>query len=79
MILLSGSGTLRTILILLIIWQVLRLWMRMRAPAANKGSGPGWGAADPRAKGEVRIERADDPRSARQQGRVEDADFEEIK
>jgi hypothetical protein len=79
MLLLSANGTLRTILILLILWQLLRMWMRVQANARGGGQGSNWSAPDNRPKGEVRIERTDDPRTARQQGRVEDADFEEIK
>lgn len=79
MLLLSANGTLRTILILLILWQLLRMWMRIQANSRGTGQGSNWTPPDNRSKGEVRIERADDPRTARQQGRVEDADFEEIK
>lgn len=77
MVLLSASGTLETILILVIIWQLLRIWMRIQAGANARGTN--WTAPDSRSKGEVRIERVDDLRNTRQQGRVEDADFEEIK
>jgi hypothetical protein len=74
LILLSASGTLRLILILLVIYLVLRVIMRSR----NNGKPPGgqWTNDASRPKGEVRIERPNDPRS---RGNVEDADYEEIK
>ncbi|HMN04347.1 MAG TPA: hypothetical protein PKD45_01355 [Flavobacteriales bacterium] len=79
MYLLSANGTLRTILILLVIWQVLRLWMRLRGEAQG-GAGAGrWTMGPERPKGDIRIERVDDPRNARPDMLAEDADFEEIK
>ena len=78
MLLLSATGTLRLILILLIVWLLLRAWMRSRTPAQGKPPGTHWSAPDARPKGEVRIERTETTRRA-QQGPVEDADFEEIK
>jgi hypothetical protein len=78
MLLLSATGTLRLILVLLIVWLLLRAWMRSRQPQQGKPPGTHWGAPDQRSKGEVRIERTEPMRKA-QQGPVEDADFEEIK
>lgn len=71
----SLNGTLRTILVLLALWWLIRLFMRTRRQ-------PTAGHARPseRPKGDVRIE---DPRkdqsSAMPSGRIVDADFEEIK
>lgn len=79
MVLLSASGTLETILILVIIWQLLRIWARIQAGAKANAQGTHWTSPDNRSNGDVRIERTDDPRNARQQGRVEDAEFEELK
>jgi hypothetical protein len=77
MILLSGAGTLRTILILIIVWFLLRAYLKSRQPATG-ARGTSWQPPDARQKGEVRIER---PGSGARgpQGAVEDADFEEIK
>lgn len=77
MVLLSFTGTLRLILILLIIWLVLRMIMRARG-GGQPPAGTHWAPNDGRAKGEVRIERPAD-RPPRPQGPVEDADFEEVK
>ena len=78
MLLLSANGTLRTILVLLIVWLLLRAYMRSRQPSQGKPPGTHWSTPDLRAKGDVRIERPE-PASRAQQGPVEDADFEEIK
>jgi hypothetical protein len=78
MFLLSANGTLRTILVLLIVWLLLRAWVRSRQPVQGRPPGTHWSAPDNRAKGEVRIERTESAPHARQ-GPVEDADFEEIK
>ena len=78
MLLLSGNGTLRTLLVLLIIWLLLRAWMRSRQPSGGKPPGTHWTTPDQRPKGEVRIERAEGTQRSRT-GPVEDADFEEIK
>jgi hypothetical protein len=77
MILLSGNGTLRTILVLLIVWMLLRAWSRSRQGRARTG-GTHWSAPDGRRPGEVRIERPEEGRVGRQ-GPVQDAEFEEIK
>ena len=78
MLLLSGNGTLRTLLVLLIIWLLLRAWMRSRQTAGGKPPGTHWSTPEHRPKGDVRIERPDNAPRARS-GPVEDADFEEIK
>lgn len=82
MYLLSANGTLRTILILLILWQLLRIWSQSRR--AQQPGPRHWTDGPPRRRGEVRIEQA--PPSARRNEarpgttpRVEDADFEEIR
>jgi hypothetical protein len=77
MVLLSFWGTLRLILILLVVWLVLRMLLRSRTKAQPPG-GTHWAQNDGRPRGDVRIERpADGP--GRPQGPVEDADFEEVK
>ena len=78
MLLLSANGTLRTILVLVIVWLLLRAWVRSRQPMQGRPPGTHWSAPDQRTKGEVRIERTEQPQRGRQ-GPVEDADFEEIK
>lgn len=78
MYLLSANGTLRTILILLIVWQLLRLWMRVQA--AQREMHRRQGADVPRRpKGDVRIERVEDNRYRPGPPTVEDADYELIK
>lgn len=78
----SFTGFLRTLLTILVVWWVvrflIRLYMAQRA-ADHLRKHSQQGPPDHRAKGEVRIERADDPRSTGNRGRVEDADYEEIK
>ncbi|MCC6841120.1 MAG: hypothetical protein IT230_13265 [Flavobacteriales bacterium] len=78
MYLLSANGTLRTILILLIIWQLLRLWMKVQQ-GKRPGSGTRWTADPQRPKGEVRIERVEGTERRPPPRDVEDADFEVIK
>lgn len=77
MYLLAANSTLRTILVLLIMWLVLRMWSRARQGAAAQR--PRWAPPDQRSKGEVRIERVDEAGQHRPPTQVEDADFEEIK
>jgi hypothetical protein len=72
-------GTMRTILILMIVWLLLRAWMRSQQPPSGPPKGTQWSPPDQRAKGEVRIERTGDARPGQRPGAVEDADFEEIK
>lgn len=69
------NGTVRTILVLLIIWLVLRMFLRSRQTPGPTAKGP------QRKKGDVRIE---DPRSQQQSpirpnDTIIDADYEEIK
>ncbi len=74
MILLSATGTLDTILILIIVWQILRLFVR----AQEHNGAIGHRSSDNRSQGEVRIERANDERRTDRNANVQDADFEEI-
>jgi hypothetical protein len=78
MLLLSATGTLRVILVLLIVWLLLRAYVRSKGPAPGKPPGTHWGTPDNRAKGEVRIEKTEAARKP-SPGPIEDADFEEIK
>jgi hypothetical protein len=81
----SLNGTFRTILVLLIVWWLLRFFLRMSAQRQVHRPAPGGGAQRtnevPRAPGEVRVERtAQDKGRAPGHGPVIiDADFEEIK
>lgn len=79
MYLLSANGTIRTVLILLIIWQVLRLWQRMRGHQPGGSQRLRWSMGPQRPKGDVRIERVDEPRNERPDMKAEDAEFEVIK
>ena len=79
MILLSFTGTLRLVLILLILWILLRMFIRAQEGSPTKGRGSNWARPDQRPKGDVRIEKAGDERASRDRGPVEDADFEEIR
>ncbi len=56
MLLLSANGTLRTILILLILWQLLQMWMRIQASSRGNGQGSNWTPPENRSKGEVRVD-----------------------
>jgi hypothetical protein len=78
MYLLSASGTLDTILLLIIVWQVLRLILRLNA--RHSGSDGQHSSSEPlRPKGDVRIERVEEPRHGVSPPHVEDAEFEEIR
>ncbi len=78
MVLLSAMGTLRAILVLVIIWQVLRIIAR--AQAERRAQGFRKAPDDQRRPGEVRIEQAERPgRPGHGSGNVVDADFEEIR
>ncbi|MBS1583344.1 MAG: hypothetical protein JST66_14180 [Bacteroidetes bacterium] len=79
MYLLAASGTLRTILLLVILWLLLRIWMRVQAGGPDPRQRTRWSEPDPRRKGEVRIEQAEPRKRAAGPQDVEDADFEEIK
>lgn len=78
MYLLSANGTLRTILILLVVWQVLRLWMRSQR-AKGGPRAPQRPGEPARPKGDVRIERIGGVHHAAPPPHAEDADFEVIK
>ncbi|HEY0976301.1 MAG TPA: hypothetical protein VGE21_02430 [Flavobacteriales bacterium] len=77
--LLAANGTLRTILVLLIIWLLLRMWARSQRPSGPASPRSGWAPPQQRPKGEVRIERIEDTAPHRPPAHAEDADFEEIK
>ena len=77
MILLSCAGTMRTILVLVLLWIVLRMIMRWRQARVDAARGFHKAGPDDRRPGDVRIERpGDKPRGT--QGPVEDAEFEEL-
>ena len=78
MILLSATGTLDTVLVLLIVWQILRLVVRAQERAEARNVGSAQAPQNMRPKGEVRIERTDNARSTSHGAHVQDADFEEI-
>jgi hypothetical protein len=76
----SMSGTIRTIIILLIIWWVLRLLLRAGQKRRNVGTR--WTDDPGRPKGDVRIERVREKERDKGKGpdgNVTDADFEELK
>lgn len=79
LVLLTANSALRTVLVLLIIWLVLRMIDRARKPAPQGQRRTNWASPDDRRRGEVRIERTQEPTQHRPPGDVEDADFEEIK
>ena len=74
--LLSANGTLRTILVLLVLWQLLRIVTKVLAAPKTGGAA---GTAPRRPKGDIRIEQVQLPRHSMEPLDVEDADFEEIK
>jgi hypothetical protein len=71
----SFNGTVRTILVLVALWLVVRWWMRRSANGASRQA-----PRDARKPGDVRIENTP-PRGTTNApaGRIVDADFEEIK
>lgn len=77
MLLLSANGTLRTILVLLIIWLVLRMVMRLQRERQRPGGRRA--EHDGRSPGEVRIERPEEDTRSRGGGNVIDVDHEEIR
>ena len=80
LMLLSATGTLRIILILVVVWLALRLVLRMQQARQGRPPGTHWAVRDERSRGDVRVERADDRRGAQHSGgRIEDADYEEIR
>ena len=81
----SFSGTFRTVLVLLIVWWLLRFFLRLGAQRQAQRGGPGDSVrrthGSPRAPGEVRVERTGQEKD-RGPGHgpvIIDADFEEIK
>lgn len=77
---LSVNGTLRTILILLIVWQLLRYWIRsQQAKHPGARQSVRWTTREQRPKGEVRIEQVEEVKHDIEPLGVEDADFEVIK
>jgi hypothetical protein len=79
MCMLVATSAFRTILILIILWLVLRMWIRMQQ-TSKPGSGPARTEDQrPRPKGEVRIERTMPDKPGTFSRDIEDADFEEIK
>ena len=80
MYLLSASGAFDTILLLLIVWQVLRLVMSLNNRSRNSTApGPRFTSDPSRPKGEVRIERLEEVHHNLPPVDVEDAEFEVIK
>jgi len=79
MYLLAANNTLRTILILLVLWQLLRLWVKVRE---RRGKGPKqaprWTGGPARPMGDIRIEKLEETRHS-PPPQAEDADFEVIK
>ena len=78
MILLSITGTLRMILILLLIWLVIRMFMRVRSTTSG-GASVRWDNNGPRPKGEVRIERTEEKGRSGRDPDIIDADYEEVR
>ncbi|MBK9417126.1 MAG: hypothetical protein IPN62_07450 [Flavobacteriales bacterium] len=74
----SFSGTFRTIIILVVIWMVLRWFMRKHGSGHAMDTGS---SAPDRRRGDVRIENVPPsrPSAPRSGGTIIDADFEEIK
>lgn len=73
----SAQGTIRVIAVLVVLWLLLR-YLRGRSKQRNFGPAP----HEPhRPKGDVRIERPSDPTRGGPPsgGRIEDADYEEVK
>ena len=80
MYLLSASGTFDTILLLLIAWQLLRLFSRLNNRSRNSAApGPRFTSDPSRPKGEVRIERLEEVKHSTPTLDAEDAEFEVIK
>ncbi|MGV9011039.1 MAG: hypothetical protein ACOH13_00450 [Flavobacteriales bacterium] len=73
--LLSANGTFRTILVLLVVWQLLRILVKLKDVPRSGPSSP----QPRRSKGDVRIEQVQQPSHSMEPLNVEDADFEEIK
>ncbi|MBV6406259.1 MAG: hypothetical protein IT228_02955 [Flavobacteriales bacterium] len=80
LLLLSATGTLRIILVLVVLWLALRLVLRMQQARQGRPPGTHWAPREDRARGHVRVERAEGDRAAPGTGgRIEDADYEEIR
>ncbi|MBP6311368.1 MAG: hypothetical protein WAR83_02235 [Flavobacteriales bacterium] len=78
----SMPGTLRTILILIAMWWILRLLMKRNATKQSGGNtlSSSGRQVDQRPKGEIRVENVPpDKDSSVTNGTITDADFEEIK
>ena len=77
----SLSGTFRTVLVLVVIWWLLRLFMRWQMTKNGNATRPPRWTSDTRPPGEVTIERIKDPgqNPGTSAPDVTDADFEEIK
>ncbi|MCB9170936.1 MAG: hypothetical protein H6594_11350 [Flavobacteriales bacterium] len=74
------TNAVRTILVLVLIWLVLRMFVRAQqggGPGSTKGRGFRWVRPDQRAKGDVRIERPDREQRPRDDDAI-DTDFEEV-
>ena len=78
----SMPGTLRTILILIAVWWILRLLMKRNINKRSGGNAHSTAERpqDQRPKGEIRVENVrPDKDSSVTNGTITDADFEEIK
>lgn len=77
----SFTGTLRTVLVLLIVWLAIRLVARWLQPSdKNSRRRMGWSRPDGRKPGDVRIEEPSKKGGSQGgDGPVEDADFEEVR
>ncbi len=70
----SFNGTFRTILVLLLLWWLLRMFMRAQAQKAAQRP-----AAPQRPRGDVRIEPVERKAAHDREAGIIDAEFEEIK
>ncbi|MBK9536454.1 MAG: hypothetical protein IPO10_15035 [Flavobacteriales bacterium] len=78
----SMPGTLRTILILIAVWWILRMLMKRNITKRSSGNAHSTTERplDQRPKGEIRVENVrPDKDSSVTNGTITDADFEEIK
>ncbi|MCB0790366.1 MAG: hypothetical protein H6595_01250 [Flavobacteriales bacterium] len=73
------TNTLRTILLLVLLWLVLRMFVRARSTGEQRpGRGFRWVRPDEREKGDVRIERPGGGRRSRDDDAI-DTDYEEVR
>lgn len=90
LVLLSANGTLRIILILLLIYFLYSLFMRWLAPLIARryinhlqeqftGKRPDKSKSDKKKPGEITIEKIDQSKSKQADSFIEDIDYEEIK